>query len=257
MRVSSQRHWDTFWDNPDPRIQHQQYNPKLVQALVGLLGSLDGKRLLEAGCGTALDSAELSRRGATVYALDYSEQALEIAQKKADEQKDRLNFIKGDLHTLPFAASSFDAVFHAGVLEHFRNPIRILQEQHRILKDAGILVVDVPQSFNLYTLYKARLIRAGTWFAGWETQFAIGELESLVAEAGFQILGAYGYGYFPSSLMKIRWASSMGQGLIGRPFMPSGVAEAYESTWRKFEGTRAFLYVAQNIGVIARKVSGC
>jgi SAM-dependent methyltransferase len=200
-----------------------------------------------------LDSAELSRRGATVYALDYSELALEIAQKKADEQKDRLNFVRGDLSTLPFPASSFDAVFHSGVLEHFRNPLVILQEQHRLLKEGGILVVDVPQSYNLYTLYKARLIRAGTWFAGWETQFGIGELESLVAEAGFQVVDAYGYGYFPASLMKVRWASSMGKGILGRPFMPSGVAKAYENTWEKFERTRAFLYVAQNIGLIARK----
>ena len=42
------------------------------------------------------------------------------------------------------------------------------------------MVVDVPQTFHLYTLMKQILIALNRWFAGWETQFTPGELERLL-----------------------------------------------------------------------------
>jgi hypothetical protein len=35
------------------------------------------------------------------------------------------------------------------------------------------------------------------WFAGWETEFSAGELERLMREAGFDVVGAYGENLFP------------------------------------------------------------
>jgi SAM-dependent methyltransferase len=246
-------HWDRFWSDPDPRIEHQASNPKLVACLQAALGDLRGKWVLEAGAGTALDSIELARLGARAVACDYSSVALGFAGAKAEGLKTSIRLMRGDVLRLPFASETFDAVFHAGVLEHFYDPGDILSEQHRILKPGGVLLVDVPQTYNLYTLHKARKIRAGTWYAGWETQYSITELEALVERSGFEVAGAYGYGYYPSLFARIRWASSIGKGFAGRPLMPAQVAAQYERFWRWFEGTRGFLFCAQSIGVLGKK----
>lgn len=253
MRSSTRTHWDIFWQQPDPRITRQEFNPKLVTALIAALGDPTGKKILEAGCGTAVDSIELRRLGARVVAYDYSRPVLAIAANKAAELDAFLDLNQGDILALPYADQTFDAVFSAGVLEHFREPAAVLSEQRRVLKPAGVLLVDVPQTFNLYTLYKLHQIRAGTWFAGWETQFRIGELETLLQTSGFEVGGTYGYGYYPAILAKVRWLSNFGKGIIGRPFMLERVARRYEQMWRRIEETRAFLYVAQCIGVVCRR----
>jgi SAM-dependent methyltransferase len=83
-------------------------------------------------------------------------------------------------------------VFHQGLLEHFRDPMPLLRENVRALKPGGLLLVDVPQRFHPYTLLKHALIAMGKWFAGWETEFTIGQLEDLLRRAGVRVTGRYG-----------------------------------------------------------------
>jgi SAM-dependent methyltransferase len=52
--------------------------------------------------------------------------------------------VVGDIHGLPFADGSFDAVFCTGTLEHITDPFRAIQELRRVLRPGGILYVDVP-----------------------------------------------------------------------------------------------------------------
>ncbi len=254
MLQSTQEHWERFWKNPFPEIVHQQvYNPKLVRILAESLGDLDGKLILEAGAGTALDSIELAMLGGRALACDYSSSALQFAHHRAADLGAHIHLMQGDIRRLPFATETFDAVFHAGVLEHFRHPAEILAEHWRVLKPGGILLVDVPQTYNLYTIYKLYQMRKGDWFAGWEGQFSIGQVESLLADLDFQIMGTYGHGYYPRFLARIRWATSIGKGFAGKALMPERLAKSYEAWWQQIESTRAFLYFAQNIGVVGRK----
>jgi 2-polyprenyl-3-methyl-5-hydroxy-6-metoxy-1,4-benzoquinol methylase len=245
--------WDNFWQNPDPRIANQVFNPKLIASLVSSSDTLVDKLIIETGSGTALDSIELARRGASVIAVDLSEYAIHLARQKAGSTGADLTFVKADLLELPFDSHSIDVVFHSGVLEHFKDPEVVLQEQHRVLKKGGILLVDVPQKYNLYTIHKARQMVKGSWFAGWETQFSIRELRTLLMQNGFDIIEQYGYGYYPRLFAKIRWASSIGKGIWGHPIMPKTIAESYERFWLWFENRAIFLNIAQCIGVVSRK----
>lgn len=246
--------WDSFWQDPDPRIASQVFNPKLVGNLVSIAGSLSDKIILEAGAGTALDSIELALQGASVIAMDLSDAAIQLARRNAEVIGANVAFVKADVLELPFDSNSVDVVFHSGVLEHFEHPEVVLQEQHRVLKEGGILLVDVPQKYNLYTLHKVCKMRKGTWFAGWETQFSLKELRKLLIQNGFDIAAQYGYGYYPRLLEKIRWASSIGKGIMGRPFMPKSVSANYEHFWLWFENRRIFCNFAQCIGVIGKKI---
>jgi SAM-dependent methyltransferase len=58
--------------------------------------------------------------------------------------------ISADLEsTFPFESSSFDLVLCLDVLEHLVDPAHCLAEAHRILRDNGILVINVPNHFSL------------------------------------------------------------------------------------------------------------
>ncbi len=254
MKSSTLAHWNRFWRQPDPRIATQKFNPKLIHALVVALGTPVGKRILEAGCGTALDSIQLTKLGAEVIAYDFSMEAIGAAKGKAAAEGFTPHFAQGDIQFLPYADHTFDAVFHSGVLEHFRTPTAILGEQRRVLKPAGVLLVDVPQTFNLYTIDKARQIHAGVWFAGWETQYSLGQLKAMLQSEGFEVIGAYGYGYYPAIFAKARWLSSLGKSIFGRSVMPEPIARRYNLVWERFERTHSFLYVAQCIGVVSRRM---
>lgn len=49
-----------------------------------------------------------------------------------------------DGHDLPFASGSVDAVVVQAVLEHVLDPVRCVQEIHRVLKDDGIVYSEIP-----------------------------------------------------------------------------------------------------------------
>lgn len=70
---------------------------------------LTGKRVLDAGCGTGLATAEMARRGAEVVAVDISPSLVEIAEKRLDPGlRDRVTFAAGDM--LDPAHGRFDHV---------------------------------------------------------------------------------------------------------------------------------------------------
>jgi Methylase involved in ubiquinone/menaquinone biosynthesis len=52
--------------------------------------------------------------------------------------------LMGDIHKLPIADESFDAVFCTGTLEHVRDPRRAVAELQRILRPGGMVHIDVP-----------------------------------------------------------------------------------------------------------------
>jgi SAM-dependent methyltransferase len=192
-RTSEKRHWDEFWAS-SPGIDDVYANDdRLVRFLLSQI-DVKGKRVLEVGAGTGRDSLALAKAGARVVTFDYSDESLRLLGGIAGDEMD---IVCGDALSLPFADSSFDIVFHQGLLEHFRRPEDLLLENCRVLRAGGYLLVDVPQRWHYYTAMKHALMAANRWFAGWETEFSAGELSRLMREAGFEITGAYGSNLFP------------------------------------------------------------
>lgn len=98
-----------------------------------LLDGMQGKPLLDCGCGKGHTSVMLAKRGAQVSAFDISEPDLAIAARLA-----RSNAVKVELRTLVFEQlsypdASFDFAFGACVLHHVDIP-RAMQELQRVLK---------------------------------------------------------------------------------------------------------------------------
>ncbi len=194
-RSSSKEHWDKFWESAD-RVEEVYSNEGRVSRELSSVLDISGKLILEVGAGTGRDGIMLSRMGGKVVSLDYSSESLRLIRDGLG-QEDNVYPCCADAFTLPFPDETFDVVFHQGLLEHFRNPDDLIAENVRVLKTGGLLLVDVPQKFHYYTLIKHALIFLNKWFAGWECEYSISELEAMLRRHSLEIVRSYGDWFNP------------------------------------------------------------
>ena len=93
-----------------------------------------GKRILEIGCGSGIDSIEFAKSGAKVYATDMSDKAVNHTKNLFKELKLNGKISKADATNLPFENAFFDLVYVYGVLHHIPHVERAIDEIHRVLK---------------------------------------------------------------------------------------------------------------------------
>jgi ubiquinone/menaquinone biosynthesis C-methylase UbiE len=240
QRTSTVSHWDAYWEK-----SNLQYVNKIVEEL-GKTGSFKGKRILEIGAGSGATSIKLAQEGGTVFCLDYSRKAIDVIRQNALSAQTRILCVLADANALPFASNSFDICFHQGFLEHFTDVSQMLNEQHRVVRDKGVLCADVPQRYSLYSLKKHVLILLGKWFAGWETEFTLGGLRKLLETHGFCY--QWGYGRF-----HVRNIDRIQKRFLGRTILPLWAEKAYYMSVQKIENTFFGTHTAFSIGVIAKK----
>ena len=100
-----------------------------------------GARILEGGCGTAVNSRHLRAAGYRVVALDFAPGTIAWLGRRAPE----LNPVRGDVRALPFADASFDGCWSLGVIEHFPGGYATVRdEMRRVLRPGGYLFLTFP-----------------------------------------------------------------------------------------------------------------
>lgn len=126
-------HFDATTIDYAPRIDASDGR---VKALFGFLGDLDGRRVLDAGCGKGRYSALLQERfpGARITGVDISANMLSHVPTGVRP-------VRGHLLHLPFADEAFDAVLCVEALEHAVNIGSAVRQMCRVLKPGGRLVV--------------------------------------------------------------------------------------------------------------------
>ncbi|TMQ64351.1 MAG: class I SAM-dependent methyltransferase [Candidatus Eisenbacteria bacterium] len=255
MRTSTEAHWSRFWRERSEIEDVYPTDGRVVEQILAE-GPVSGRLVLEVGAGSGRDSISLAEAGATAVLLDYSAPSLEVARGVAARAGRRVHLVRADALAMPFRDGSFHVVFHQGLLEHFRDPRPLLRENVRVLGERGILLVDVPQRFHLYTVLKHLLIAVGRWFAGWETEFTIAELERLLRAAGVTVTRRYGSwmvpGLFYRSLRLVLLRSRVARLPLYPPPVP--ILSKLETSFReRFRRTRASFYTYFVIGALGRK----
>lgn len=121
-----------------------QHFTKISKALLEGI-ALQGKTVLDIGCGTGILSLlALERGSANVVCSDLSGYMLGQCRKKADALgygPDRINFRQLDAESLPFESNSFDAVISGMVLGFMPNQQSAICEMVRVLKPGGVVAI--------------------------------------------------------------------------------------------------------------------
>ncbi len=115
-------------------------NPVLLE----LIGPVEGKRILDAGCGEGYLSRILAKAGASVVAVDYSRKMLEIARDRTQKNLD-ISYKHGNMGNLSFLKDMwFDIVVSNMVLGDLPRHERAIAEANRVLAPNGIFIFSIP-----------------------------------------------------------------------------------------------------------------
>jgi len=124
-----------IWDHSFP-------SPELVGYVLGArLGA--GARVLDVGCGSGQDAVFLASRNLEVHGLDFSAEALKLAEHRAREHGVAVSWHIGSALTTPFDDRYFDLITDRGCFHHIggSNRQKYSAEMARILKPGGVLVL--------------------------------------------------------------------------------------------------------------------
>ncbi len=122
------------------------YGPDVANDKVfRLLGNLEGKRVLELGCGGGHAAVALAKQGAKVISLDPSPARLDRARQLAEREEAKVELRQGDLADLAFIrADTIDAVVSVFALATVDDTDRVYRQVHRVLSPECPLVLSVP-----------------------------------------------------------------------------------------------------------------
>jgi SAM-dependent methyltransferase len=105
-----------------------------------VLPRIQGKRVLEVGCGTGSLLKTLLERGYRAYGLDASPAMLKPARKKLERAGFKGRLVRAKVQRLPFPDNSFETVVSTFPTSYIMSPAS-LREIQRVLYPGGRLVM--------------------------------------------------------------------------------------------------------------------
>lgn len=120
---------------------------------------LQGRRILDAGCGVGMYTTAFRRYTPYVFGI-------EVETQRAVEARshDQALVTQAVGETLPFPDATFDVVFSHEVLEHVQNDRLCAREMVRVTRPGGHIVVFVPN--RLYSFETHGIYWRGTYHFG-------------------------------------------------------------------------------------------
>ncbi|MBF0521702.1 MAG: class I SAM-dependent methyltransferase [Candidatus Omnitrophica bacterium] len=186
--------WNRFWslDQTKKFTQVSWSKRRMIKILSSYLKP--EHKVLDAGCGSGFFSKYFCDQNMQVYSLDYSQEALRIAEvltsgKAKTMQKDLLNDpLQKDLNV------RFDVIFSDGLLEHFSNKDqdKIIGNLKSVLAENGYLITFVPNKWSPW-----QWIRPFFMPGIQENPFAMKELADVNVRNGLVVINQGGINMFP------------------------------------------------------------
>jgi ubiquinone/menaquinone biosynthesis C-methylase UbiE len=114
--------------------------PLTAMRMLGESGIRKGT-CIDVGCGPGHLDIELAKMSElTIIGLDIEPKMLEIARRSVRELglENRISFVVGDVHKMPFPDDFADMIVSRGALPFFEDKKKALQEVYRVLKPTGV-----------------------------------------------------------------------------------------------------------------------
>jgi 2-polyprenyl-6-hydroxyphenyl methylase/3-demethylubiquinone-9 3-methyltransferase len=216
--VSDQWTYDAIAGEFDSIMNRYDLNRRLDAVFDRMLGDVDlnGKKVLDAGCGTGFFSAQAARRGASVTGLDVGVALLREARRKGITA-----VVAGDAARMPIPDGCFDVVVSSECIEHTPSPRDTLRELIRVIRPGGWLAITCPNAIWRWSCTVANTLHLRP-YKGLENWPGWGQLRSWAGEGGMEVRQHFGLHLFPfvirSSHSALRLLDRMGHRL-GRVYV--------------------------------------
>jgi 2-polyprenyl-6-hydroxyphenyl methylase/3-demethylubiquinone-9 3-methyltransferase len=192
-------HW---WDKNSEFKPLHEINPLRLEYIDRLV-QLEGKRVLDVGCGGGILSESMSQKGAEVTGIDLGEKALSVARlhklESGVEVDYRLVSVEALAQEMP---QSFDVVTCMEMLEHVPDPAAIVHACIALLKPGGKVFFSTinrnPKAYLFAVIgaeYILNLLPRGTH--EYEKFIKPSELSFWIREAGLSVSQIRGMSYNP------------------------------------------------------------
>jgi len=116
---------------------------RMIEATIEKVDPTKGGKILDIGCGRAVDAIKLAQKGGEPVGLEPSKTMLGHSKKCIADSGASIDLVQGTAENLPFRAGSFDWVMCKGALDHFPDPHKAMQEMARVLKPEGRAVISI------------------------------------------------------------------------------------------------------------------
>ena len=191
-----------WWDPTSEFKPLHEINPLRLD-LIDRIATLQGKRVLDVGCGGGILSESMSLKGAQVTGIDLGVKALKVAQLHSLESGVQVDYRLVSVEALASEIpASFDIVTCMEMLEHVPDPAAIVESCSKLLKPGGTVFFSTinrnPKAY-LYAVvgaeYLLNLLPRGTH--EYEKFIKPSELASWCRQAGLSDFHFKGMTYNP------------------------------------------------------------
>jgi len=191
-----------WWDKDSEFKPLHEINP-LRLGYIDQLASLQGKKVLDVGCGGGILSESMHFKGADVTGIDLGEKALSVAKLHQLESGAKVNYQLISVEELAAQQpASFDIVTCMEMLEHVPDPSAIVAACAKLVKPGGSVFFSTinrnPKSYLFAVIgaeYVLNMLPKGTH--DYEKFIKPSELSSWVRDSGLVVSGLRGMNYSP------------------------------------------------------------
>ena len=191
-----------WWDPTSEFKPLHAINP-LRLGWIQSITNLQGKRILDVGCGGGILAESLSKAGATVTGIDLSSKALKVAELHQLESGTSVRYLTISAEDLAKEESqSYDVVTCMEMLEHVPDPSSVVQACAKLCKPGGHIFFSTlnrnPKSYLFAIIgaeYILQLLPKG--IHQYEKFIKPSELAQFTRAAGLEVIELKGMTYNP------------------------------------------------------------
>lgn len=191
-----------WWDPSSEFKPLHDINPLRLNYIDSIAG-LNGKRVLDVGCGGGILSESMARRGAEVTGIDLGEKALKVAQLHKLESGAVVDYRLVSVEALAEEQpASFDVVTCMEMLEHVPDPEAVVAACARLVKPGGRVFFSTlnrnPKSYLFAVIgaeYVLNMLPKGTH--DYRKFIKPSELSAWCRVAGLDVISLTGMSYNP------------------------------------------------------------
>jgi 2-polyprenyl-6-hydroxyphenyl methylase/3-demethylubiquinone-9 3-methyltransferase len=193
-----------WWDPQSEFKPLHEINPLRLN-WIDKLANLNGKRVIDVGCGGGILAESMAEQGAIVTGIDLSDKALRVAKLHLLETGRQVEYLAiAAEHIAEERAETYDMVTCMEMLEHVPDPASVVAACARMCKPGGWLFFSTlnrnPKSYLFAIIgaeYVLNLLPRGTH--EWAKFLKPAELSRFIRHAGLDMIEVTGMTYNPFS----------------------------------------------------------